>query len=281
MTLKEIRNKYNSSLSSRYSKKEAESLFFIILDHRLKINRIQYLSDSMFEISDEDKTFLLDDLHQLKAGKPWQYMTGEVEFCGLSLSVDHNTLIPRPETEELVYYIRQELKAPPLSILDVGTGSGCLAIALKHFYPDANVMAVDIAQGALAVARRNADKLNLSIDFTEVDILKQNWVIERKFDLIVSNPPYIHKNEAIFMEEQVLAYEPHEALFVESSDPIVFYRVIKELASLKLNKGGYFFAEINRQYGKDLLRLFSGSRWESEIEKDLSGNERFLKAHIV
>ncbi len=280
MTLRELKNKYVADLSHRYTKKEAGSLFFIMLQHRSNSGRLKYLWNSSMNISNKDKMVLMNDLNSLAKGKPWQYITGEVEFCGLLLSVNSHTLIPRPETEELVEYIRQELKNPPKRILDIGTGSGCLAIALKHFYPAAEVWAIDVSERALEVAQKNATCLNLDIRFQKADILDVKWQIREKFDLIVSNPPYISKKDGADMEEHIITHEPEIALFVKGFDPLIFYKAIRNFSSTQLNSEGSLFTEVNQKYGTQSLNVFSDSSRKASLAKDISGNDRFIKACI-
>jgi len=274
MKLKRLKANFIDKLKESYTEKEAESLFFIMLEFRLGISRLTYISDNDKVIPDKDVEVLERDLTPLIEGKPWQYIVGKVEFCGLELFVNENTLIPRPETEELAEYIRKNSKSPQ-RVLDIGTGSGCLAIAMKHFYPSAEVWAIDISEPALAVAQKNAAHHKLDINFVQANILNGENFPNEKYDLLVSNPPYIAPDEAREMEPQVLDYEPKQALFAEGNDPLIFYRAIAKLGVM--NAPVKIYLEINARYGAELVEMFSAERGEVRILKDLSGKDRFAE----
>lgn len=208
---------------------------------------------------------------------PVQYVLGETEFCGLNFVVGESVLIPRPETEELVAWIAEETK-PDALILDIGTGSGCIAVSLKKFLPGSEVYACDISTEALNVARLNADKNNQQVIFFEMDILNTTTA-ERKYHLIVSNPPYIPESEIDTILPQVKDYEPHQALFVTDDDPLIFYRKIAIYAQQHLYPGGKLFFEIHRDYANACVSMLKDKNFDNIImKKDISGNDRMIRA---
>ena len=219
----------------------------------------------------------------LLKNKPIQYIIGETEFCDLKFKVNENVLIPRPETSELVMNIvnRQKTKDKrQLSILDIGTGSGCIAISLAKNIPGSKVYALDISEKALEVAKTNAFNNNVDITFIHDDILSLNNKIETKFDIIVSNPPYVRELEKAEMRDNVLNWEPHNALFVSDNDPLIFYRNILEFAKTNLNQDGEIWFEINEYLGKEMTVLCKEYGFSDvEIFKDFRGKERIVKVN--
>ena len=208
---------------------------------------------------------------------PIQYVLGETEFFGLHFTVNDAVLIPRPETEELVQWMVEEIKHDSL-ILDIGTGSGCIAIALKHFLPDADVYACDIDEDSLEVATMNAENLGLKINFFPCDILKAEKS-DRKYHVIVSNPPYIPCSERKDVMNRVKDFEPERALFVEDSDPLIFYRKIAQFAQSNLFPGGNLFFEVHRDFGKACVQLLEDMSYvKIQLKKDIFGNERMVRA---
>jgi len=227
--------------------------------------------------SAEQRAILEIYVEKLKRGMPVQYVLGETEFCGLPFMVNEAVLIPRPETEELVQWMVQEIK-PDSHILDIGTGSGCIAVALKHLLPDADVHACDIAVESLAVATNNADNLRLPVYFFQCDILKAEKS-DRKYHVIVSNPPYIPQSERTDMMRRVKDFEPERALFVEDTDPLIFYRKIAQFALSNLFPGGSLFFEVHRDYGKACVQLLEDMSFvDIQLKKDMFGNERMVRA---
>jgi release factor glutamine methyltransferase len=223
---------------------------------------------------------------ELKNGNPVQYILGEAHFYNLAFNVNSSTLIPRPETEELVDLIIKQLKnenSPP-TILDIGTGSGCIPVTLKKHLPEAKVTGIDISEKALDVAKSNAIKNNVNVGFIKFDILSQFMIlpiaIGTKFNTIVSNPPYVLNSEAKQMEPRVLNHEPHVALFVEDNDPIIFYKRIIDLCEGYLNAKGFLFFELNPIYANDVKNYADDSKIFifTEILQDMSSKQRFLKA---
>lgn len=238
----------------------------LALDHKRKLS------------ASEEKKFE-DALLRLLKHEPIQYIIGETEFFGLKFKVNKNVLIPRPETEELVDWILKDLKSSgkkELSILDIGTGSGCIAISLAKELPNARVSAMDISDGALQIASSNAKMNNVEIDFILQDILKTTELPE-KYDLIVSNPPYVRELEKKEMQRNVLENEPEMALYVKDLEPLIFYQKITKLAETGLKQGGSLYFEINQYLGKETAEILSSSGFKSFSGKDIFGNDRMLK----
>jgi release factor glutamine methyltransferase len=207
--------------------------------------------------------------------EPIQYILGETEFYGLKLNVNPAVLIPRPETEELVDWILKINSIRNAKILDIGTGSGCIALALKNHLKEGEISGVDISENALKVARENALQNHLNVNFFQSDILKWKESEWDKFDIVVSNPPYVRMSEKAKMNDNVLHYEPDSALFVSDQDPLVFYRAIAAFASQYLNKNGFLFFEINEYLGEEMKVLMEGFGFESiEIRKDINSKNR-------
>ncbi len=222
-------------------------------------------------------------LQRLLAHEPVQYVLNESWFCGLKLYVDNNVLIPRPETEELVEWIIANCKFPldQLSILDVGSGSGCIPIALKRRLRKADVYGCDISKEALKVATHNAHTLGTEVKFVELDFLDPSSRESLpSFDIIVSNPPYIPKSERSSMRPNVITFEPETALFVPDDDPLLFYRAIASFGIHKLNAGGTIYMEIYEDLGSAVTDLFSQSGYKVTLKKDMQGKDRMVKAHL-
>jgi release factor glutamine methyltransferase len=223
-------------------------------------------------------------LEKLQLEIPIQYILGTTQFYGLEFNVNENVLIPRPETEELVeWIIISNLKTPKLKklkILDIGTGSGCIAISLAKNIPDAEVSAIDISDKALATAKKNADLNKVAVAFLQKNILETND-LEQQFDIIVSNPPYVRNLEKAEIKSNVLANEPHLALFVEDNDALIFYRKIAELATKNLSVEGKLFFEINQYLGKETVELLEKMHFKNiELRKDIYGNDRMIACNI-
>jgi len=216
---------------------------------------------------------------RLMAGEPVQYIAGESEFYGLTLAITRAALIPRPETEELVESIRKSIKVSHPLILDIGTGSGAIALALKSVMPDARILGSDISREALSLARRNASNLGLEVKFIKHDILNERWPDIPKADVVVSNPPYIPWSERTSLPAAVREYEPSLALFVKDDDPLLFYRVIANKAKDRLRPGGLLFFEIHEAYGSEMIKLLKETGYhETELQHDLQGKARIIKA---
>jgi len=270
-----------SSLEPFYSPSEAEYIAFSLIEKFCAVAKVDVLSGKIFEISDTQNQLLQQAVTRLRNYEPLQYVLGEAFFCGNFFKVNENVLIPRPETEELVRIVSQTLQTqcPRAKILDIGTGSGCIAISLALTLPKAQITALDVSAEALEVAKRNAKKMNVEIDFMQKDIF--SWKNEENFiwDCIVSNPPYVCESEKNTMEANVLLYEPATALFVADTKPLIFYEKITTLAQNSLGKGGFLFFEINHKFGNEIANLLSEKNFtEIKILKDFYGKERFAMA---
>ena len=257
---------YVDELKKLYRYSEAESIFYIILNWLEKKDKTHVFLglETILEKSYQDI------LVELKSGKPVQYITNEIDFFSMPIYVDENVLIPRPETEELVAWIIEEQKTKS-KILDIGTGSGCVALALKKLLPDCEISGSDISVEAIEIAKKNALKNNLTIDFFELNILTESI---KKYDVIVSNPPYIANNEKKNMHTNVLDYEPHLALFVDDSDPLLFY---KKIALQIQNSDTIAYFETSEFYTELLDKWMINEGFTTEWKNDLNGKTRFLK----
>lgn len=265
-----------STLAGIYSEEELSSITRLILSKVTAYTFTEIILNKNTTFSQQQRALLDFYLEKLKKQMPIQYVLGETEFCGLNFVVNEAVLIPRPETEELVEWIVQEMP-PPAVIFDVGTGSGCIAISLKSLLPFAEVYGCDISTEALEVARQNARNNHQVVNFFKQDILSDNSA-PRKYNVIVSNPPYIPKSEIESLQEQVKAYEPHQALFVEENDPLVFYRKIAEYAQQHLSPGGKLYFEVHRDYAvacKTMLEKLGFIK--VVLKKDINGNDRMLR----
>ena len=279
MLLKEYRTYFIEKLTPLYDAMEAERFFAIALEELKGWKRIDVALNPDAELSDEEVSKWDAVLQQLELQKPIQYIFGRTYFYGLDFEVNENTLIPRPETEELVEWVIHENKnRAQVKILDIGTGSGCIAISLAKNLPDAQVFAIDVSGDALAVAKRNADSNNVNVTFIQQDILVAEMLPER-FDVIVSNPPYVRNLEKAEIKQNVLDYEPHLALFVDDNDALVFYRKIALLAKANLPQNGKLYFEINQYLGKETMQMLDDLGFKNMVlRKDMYGNDRMLAA---
>jgi release factor glutamine methyltransferase len=266
------------SISDIYSPGEAESIAFIVLDF-IGFPRKMIFHKAEKEIESIKVDFIKKITLDLKTSRPVQYILGETEFLGLKFRLDENVLIPRQETEELVLRIIRDNRNPRPSILDLGTGSGCIAVTLAKNIPSATVYASDISTAALHVANDNAI-LNMTVINTIVDDILNSQMKEKlKFDIIVSNPPYVLDSEKQFMHHNVLNFEPATALFVPDKDPLKFYKAIAWIAVEKLIHGGLLYVEINEKFGNEVVRLFlENGLGNPEIIQDIHEKNRFVKA---
>lgn len=293
MQIKELKNYFFSILEGIYEPAELDSIFYILTSYLYGLKRIDVSLQPEFEISLHEMERWNSILIDLKNEKPIQYITGEAWFYGLRLEVNQATLIPRPETEELVEWIiesqTRNIESQTSTILDVGTGSGCIPISLKANLPKAKVYAVDVSDLALATARKNAIENHVVVDFLQADILdvgileyfKDSFIADTLFDVIVSNPPYVRHLEKVEIKKNVLDYEPHLALFVEDNDALLFYRVIAKLAMQLLKPGGCLFFEINQYLGPETIALLRNLGFHTiELRKDFAGNDRMIRCSI-
>ncbi|MCR5014911.1 MAG: peptide chain release factor N(5)-glutamine methyltransferase [Bacteroidales bacterium] len=266
-------------LTQRYPQREAQQLMRILLEDLFDIDMKQELLHPEMRIDEQQYAVLEKAVNALLEGKPVQYVTGVARFDDLVLHVDESVLIPRPETEELVRHLADS--APhdrPLRLWDVGTGSGCIAIALAKRLPLAEVVAFDVDEMALATAARNAEENHVSVQMVHDDVMvpcSPLWY--RPVDIVVSNPPYIRDMERASMEHNVLDYEPDIALFVPDDDPLLFYRQILDLAYSALSPGGCVWFEINEAMGEEMLRLCRDMGYEGTLFEDFAGKTRFCR----
>ena len=283
--VKDIRKYYCNQLCSIYENDEASAMILILLEHYFNIDRIKMALEPYLRLSESEMLTFHFAVKDLLKNKPIQYIIGETEFCDMKFKVNENVLIPRPETSELVMNIvkRQKTKDKrQLSILDIGTGSGCIAISLAKRIPNSKVYALDISEKALAVAKENAINNDADITFIHDDILSLKNKIETKFDIIVSNPPYVRELEKAEMRDNVLNWEPHNALFVSDSNPLIFYRNILEFAKTYLNQDGEIWFEINEYLGKEMTDLCKEYGFSDiEIFKDFREKDRVVKVHMT
>ncbi len=303
--VRDCRKYYAGELEKLYGSDEANALIMILLEHYFNIDRMSIALEPDMRLSESELLTLHFAVKELLKNKPVQYIIGETEFCGMKFCVNENVLIPRPETEEMVKSLelkvigylyspsfrpdieRREMvaeKSPAnISILDIGTGSGCIAISLAKLLKDSAVTAVDISEMALEVAKKNAEANEVSVTFIKDDILNpQNRdLLNGQFDIIVSNPPYVCESEKSEMRANVLDYEPSTALFVSDNDPLIFYRKILEFAQKALKPNGEVWFEINEKYGKEMLELCHKMGFKhSEIIKDFRDRDRGLRASL-
>jgi release factor glutamine methyltransferase len=287
------------ALTTAHESSEAEAIAALVVEHvgKKKINHLKQKEVTTDETQQIDQV-----LQQLLTHRPLQYVLNEAWFYRLKFEVNESVLIPRPETEELVDWIVKEVKSgkkstkyevvstasrftthySPLTILDIGTGSGCIPIALKKNLPDTEVSAIDVCSEALHVAVNNAVNNETEINFQLFDFLDENkWNDLGNYDIIVSNPPYIKTTEAKTMSKHVLEFEPHKALFVPDEDALLFYRKITDFALHHLQPNGAVYVEINQQLGKETVELFQHKGFTVELKKDMSGNERMIKGYFV
>jgi release factor glutamine methyltransferase len=282
MLLKDYRTQFKKELIEIFDEKEIESFFYITLEAFHQLKRVDLVLDPTLELDAIQLLQWETVLSQLKEHKPIQYILGETEFFGLTFYVNENTLIPRPETEELVDWILSNSQiaksSNPLKILDIGTGSGCIAISLAKNIPNAEVYAIDVSEKALAIAKKNAERNHVGVAFLHQNILETED-LKQKFDVIVSNPPYVRNLEKEEINKNVLEYEPHLALFVEDDDALIFYRKITELATKSLSENGQLYFEINQYLGKSMVELLEKNHFKNiELRKDIYGNDRMTFA---
>lgn len=269
---------FKSELEPLYPVEEVRQFVAMTFEAVLEYSRIDMILKLDDLVSPEKVRELESVVRRLKNHEPIQYILGKVRFFGVSLSVNEHVLIPRPETEELVKWIFDEHIGKEIEIMDVCSGSGCIAIALKSLMKGATVHGVDKSVEALNLSSTNASSSKNGVEFFHFDVLKQESFGFMKFDVMVSNPPYVLQAEKIAMAENVLNYEPHMALFVEGEDPLVFYRRIVDLAEGHLNKGGMLYFEINEAFGVEVKQLLIDRNYKDvELRKDLNGKDRMVR----
>ena len=284
--VRDCRKYYAGELEKIYDPNEANALIIILLEHYFSINRVKMALEPELRLSESELLTLHFAVKELLKNRPIQYIIGETEFCGMRFFVNENVLIPRPETEEMVKMIvsrRDKACLVPTGcdVLDIGTGSGCIAISIAKLLKDSVVTAVDVSEKAFEVAKKNAEANNVKVNFVLDDILnpQNHELLKSKFDIIVSNPPYVCDSEKSEMRANVLDYEPSTALFVSDNDPLIFYRKILEFAQKELKPGGEVWFEINEKFGEEMRNLSHEMGFENvEIIKDFWGKERILRA---
>ncbi|MDI5898518.1 peptide chain release factor N(5)-glutamine methyltransferase [Flavobacterium yafengii] len=285
--IKEYRTQFIQELTPIYDAGEAESFFYLILEEKHQLKRIDLALHPDLVFSEEEIVVWNSILEQLKQEIPVQYLLGKTSFYGLDFEVNENVLIPRPETEELVEWIlsnnliiqKSNPETSGLKILDIGTGSGCIAISLAKNIPNAAVFAIDVSEKALATAKTNAENNSVNVTFINQNILETED-LRQQFDIIVSNPPYVRNLEKEEIKKNVLDNEPHLALFVEDNDALIFYKKIAELAQENLSKNGQLYFEINQYLGKEMVDLLEKMNFKNiQLRKDIYGNDRMLSCH--
>jgi release factor glutamine methyltransferase len=284
-TIKDVFLSFQQGLGEVYDNREIEAITLLVLEEITDMSRAKIKAFPEDDVPGEAAEKIQGILEELKTGRPVQYILGNTEFYGLNFLVNPATLIPRPETEELVEWVLQSQKLKvksqmPFSILDIGTGSGCIAISLKKNLPDARVTAIDISPEALQTAKQNAVINDVEVKFIHDDILNTKFEIEHsKFEIIISNPPYVTLIDQAQMHQNVTGFEPHTALFVPENDPLIFYKAIADFAVEHLEDKGLLFFEINENFGKETVELLTCKGFtDIELRKDMSGRDRMVKA---
>jgi len=279
MEVKKYKALFQNELSPFFDAMEIDQFFYLTLEKRYQLKRVDLALNPNFEITVEEEQYWNSVLIQLKTQKPIQYILGETSFYGLTFLVNEYTLIPRPETEELVQWILEtNPTSSEIALLDIGTGTGCIPITLKKYLPKAIVFASDVSEKALEVATKNASMNQVDVTFLQNDILATTR-LEQQFDVIVSNPPYVRELEKKEINTNVLQFEPHLALFVADNDALLFYRKIAQLAQEYLQPNGQLFFEINQYLGTEMIALVASYGFtEIELRQDIYGNDRMLRA---
>ncbi len=264
-------------LEGVYPESEIQGLTGIILEWATGWNYTQQMFNREQNLKDILQRNVVQVVARLKRHEPIQYILGETEFYGLKIKVRPNVLIPRPETEELVHFVLEKNQNSNVRILDIGTGSGCIALALKNKLKNAKVYGMDISTSALEIASENARLNQLQVEFIKADILQWKDYDWKKYDIIVSNPPYVRKSEKLQMQRNVLDYEPENALFVSDEYPLIFYRAITEMAKKQLAQEGQLFFEINENMAGEMHNLLlSYGLTNIEIKRDINNKNRMI-----
>ena len=281
MLLREIKRIFEQELSGTYPTEEVQAFFYLSIEHFLQLERFVLVLQPDLVLSKEEEEPLFATLAKLKEEVPIQYILGTTEFLDFKLLVNKNVLIPRPETEELVRWIvsSHEQNQEGGKVLDMGTGSGCIAIALAKLLPKPKIMAMEKSLSALEVAEANAKALKAKVTFLSANMLDPDLTLNKTFDIIVSNPPYVRELEQKEMSNNVKRYEPQEALYVPDKNPLIFYNAIADFGQRHLSPNGHLYLEINQYLAKETAQLFVDKKYKDiELKKDIFGNYRMLLA---
>lgn len=279
--IKDIRRHYAETLQHLYDEREANSIIMLLLEHFFGYDKVTLAMNPELRLSESELLTFHFAVKELLKHRPVQYIIGETEFCEMTIKVNENVLIPRPETEEMT---RQIIKACSrqrhYDIIDLCCGSGCIGIALAKHLSDCNVTGIDISEKAIATACNNASINNVEVKFLTDDVMSPSDIVtSRQYDIIVSNPPYVRISEKKSMHKNVLDHEPHSALFVEDSEPLIFYESILKNFASTLKTGGMLWFEINEAFGKEVVSLCNQNGFRNtECIKDINGRDRFVKS---
>ncbi len=280
MILSEAISLAKERLKNVYTEEEINAITMLLCEHFFGVSKVDYYTSKQATLSDSCILLFIEALDKLQQHCPIQYILGETNFYGYIFKLNESVLIPRPETEELVDWICLDYKNTDrqLNILDIGTGSGAIAISLAKNLPSAHITAVDISSAALKIAQANVSLNNVTISFLEEDIFHPSSALtNRRFDVIVSNPPYVRESEKRFMNPNVLNYEPDSALFVPDNDPLKYYKAIADFALQHLEDNGSIYLEINEALGSQTKALFSEETYSTALRKDINEKDRMLK----
>lgn len=282
MTIESAKDQLIQQLAALYEPREAASITHMVLEHLTGMNKTDRMIHKHQELSFEQKDRLLSMVTSLLNNRPIQYVLGEAWFGGMKFIVNEHTLIPRPETEELIEWIKATANPKPQKVLDIGTGSACIPITLKKEFPLWHITAIDVSDDTLQVAKQNATLNNVAIEFMGMNFLNESlWLNLPNYNIIISNPPYIKKSEKDTMSANVVDHEPHVALFVPDEDALIFYRKIASFGLSHLKKNGQLFFEINQLLGKEVCTLLEEMGYQPILRKDLHGNDRMIMATLV
>jgi release factor glutamine methyltransferase len=281
MTTGKAYSDFVTRLKSVYDEREADNIADWVFEKVTGSKKLERRLNRNGELKEKDFLQLQIYLRQLLQHKPVQYVLQEAWFYKMKFCVNENVLIPRPETEELVEWIIEDSKSAgskSTNIIDIGTGSGCIAVSLKKELKNSKITAIDTSEKALQVAKQNSTELHAEIDFIQIDFLKEEWKQLPTFDIIVSNPPYIPLKEKDFLAKNILEYEPSLALFVQNNHRFIFYEKISEFAKSHLNGGGKIYVEVHENYAQEVKDIFETAGFTAQTKKDIYGKERMVKA---
>ncbi len=282
MTIESAKDQLIQQLAALYEPREAASITHLVLEHLTGMNKTDRMIHKHQELSAEQEANFLRIVAALLNHRPIQYVLGEAWFGGMKFMVNEHTLIPRPETEELIEWIKATANPEPQKVVDIGTGSGCIPITLKKEFPLWQLTAIDVSDDTLEVAKQNATLNQVAIEFRGMDFLNESlWSNLPDYNIIISNPPYIKKSEKGTMSANVVDHEPHVALFVPDEDALIFYRKIASFGLVHLKKNGQLFFEINQLLGKEVCTLLEEMGYHPILRKDLHGNDRMIMATLV